>query len=87
MKRTIIADLHNHSTTSDGEFSPRELVEKAKERGLKAFGVTDNDTIEGLDEAIKAGEKLGIKVVLGVEVSMAFKCSYFVGNFIFYSIS
>jgi len=80
MARTIIADLHNHSTASDGEYSPTELVAKAKELGLKAVGLTDHDTIEGLDEAIQAGEKLGIKVVPGVEVSLAFKRSHFVGT-------
>jgi len=80
MGRNIIADLHNHSTASDGEYSPTELVEKAKELGLKAVGLTDHDTIEGLDEAIQAGNKYGIKVLPGVEVSLAFKRSYFVGT-------
>ena len=80
MGQTIIADLHNHSTVSDGEFSPTELIEKAKELGLKAVGLTDHDTIEGLDEAIQAEDKFGVKVIPGVEVSLAFKHSYFVGT-------
>jgi hypothetical protein len=80
MGRTIIADLHNHSTASDGEYSPSELVEKAKELGLKAVGLTDHDTIEGLAEAIQAGKRLGVTVVPGVEVSLAFKRPYFVGT-------
>jgi hypothetical protein len=80
MGRTIIADLHNHSTASDGEYSPTELIEKAKELGLKAVGLTDHDTIEGLEEAIQAGERLGVKVLPGVEVSLAFKRPYFVGT-------
>ncbi|MCU0645351.1 MAG: PHP domain-containing protein, partial [bacterium] len=80
MGRIIIADLHNHSTASDGEYSPTELVEKAKELGLNAIGLTDHDTIEGLEEAIQAGERLGVKVLPGVEVSLAFKRPCFVGT-------
>jgi len=80
MGRTIIADLHNHSTASDGEYSPTELIARAKEIGLKAVGLTDHDTIDGLKEAIPAGEKTGIKVLPGVEVSLAFNRPYFVGT-------
>ena len=80
MKRKIVADLHNHSTVSDGEYSPTELVVKAKELDLKAVGITDHDTIDGVAEAIQAGNQHGIKVVPGVEVSLAFRRSYFVGT-------
>ncbi len=80
MKRKIIADLHNHTTASDGEYSPTALVEKAKELELEAIGVTDHDTIEGVAEAIEAGEQLQVRVVPGVEVSLAFRRPYFVGT-------
>ena len=80
MARIITADLHNHSTASDGEYTPFELVARAKELGLKAVGITDHDNIEGLDEALKAGKQLGIQVIPGVEVSVAFKRPYFVGT-------
>ncbi|MDZ7331354.1 MAG: PHP domain-containing protein [candidate division KSB1 bacterium] len=80
MGRHIIADLHNHSTASDGEYSPEQLVAKAKELGLKAIALTDHDSIEGLEQAISAGEKLGVNVIPGVEVSLAFKRPYFVGT-------
>ncbi|MDZ7342049.1 MAG: PHP domain-containing protein [candidate division KSB1 bacterium] len=80
MKRKIIADLHNHTTASDGEYSPTGLVEKAKELELVAIGVTDHDTIEGVPEAIQAGERLNVQVVPGVEVSLAFRRPYFVGT-------
>jgi len=79
-KRNIIADLHNHSTASDGEYSPFELVKKASELGLKAVGLTDHDTLSGLEEALQAGAEFGIKVVPGVEVSLAFKHPIFVGT-------
>lgn len=80
MKRKIIADLHNHTTASDGEYSPTALVEKAKQLGLTAVGVTDHDTIAGLAEAIQAGEQLTVQVIAGVEVSLAFRRPYFVGT-------
>lgn len=80
MGRRIIADLHNHSTASDGEYTPAELVAKAQELGLIAIGLTDHDTIEGLDEAIEAGDRIGVKIIPGVEVSLAFRRSDFVGT-------
>lgn len=80
MDRPFIADLHNHTTASDGEYSPTELVRLAKELGLTAVGVTDHDTINGLDEALAAGAEAGIQVVPGVEVSLRFRRPYFVGT-------
>mgnify|MGYP001398698249 CR=1 FL=1 len=70
MDRTFIADLHNHTTASDGEYSPTELVNQAVALGLQAVGVTDHDTLNGLEEALAAGEAAGIRVVPGVEVSL-----------------
>lgn len=63
-------DLHSHTTASDGTFSPRELVEHARELNLKAVGVTDHDTFGGWDEALQAGEELGVEVVPGIELSV-----------------
>ncbi len=80
MDRTFIADLHNHTTASDGEYTPTELVNKAAELGLQALGVTDHDTINGLDEALVAGAAAGVRVVPGVEVSLRFKRPYFTGT-------
>lgn len=78
--RHIIADLHNHSTASDGECTPSELVLHAREIGLKAIAITDHDTIAGLDEAVGAGHESGIKVIPGVEVSIRFRRPFFVGS-------
>lgn len=80
MERKIIADLHNHSTASDGEYTPSELVIKAKEIGLEVVALTDHDTLKGLKEAMETGEKKGIQVIPGVEVSLGFKRSYFTGT-------
>ncbi len=76
----FVADLHNHTIASDGEYTPAELVNMAAGLGLKAVGVTDHDTLAGLDEALAAGKEAGILVVPGVEVSLRFRRSYFVGT-------
>lgn len=63
------ADLHTHSTASDGLFSPKEIVVYAKEKGLSAVAITDHDAIGGYHEAAETGKELGIEVVPGVEIS------------------
>ena len=80
MNLYFVADLHNHTVASDGEYTPTELVNKARALGLTAVGVTDHDTLAGLDEALAAGEEAGILVVPGVEVSLRFRRPYFVGT-------
>lgn len=80
MTLSFVADLHNHTTASDGEYSPTELVQAGYDLGLQAIGVTDHDTLNGLDEALAAGEQLDIQVVPGVEVSLRFRRPYFTGT-------
>lgn len=64
-----LADLHTHTTASDGMQSPAENVRLAKEAGLAAIAITDHDTVAGVAEAMLEGKRLGITVVPGVEVS------------------
>lgn len=80
MELSFVADLHNHTTASDGEYTPSELVQAAAALGLQAVGVTDHDTLNGLDEALAVGAEAGIRVVPGVEVSLRFKRPYFTGT-------
>jgi len=63
------ADLHMHTTASDGVCSPTRVVELAVEAGLSVIAVTDHDTVAGVREAIEAGVRLGITVLPGVEIS------------------
>ena len=63
-----MADLHTHSTASDGLLAPAALVEEAVRRGLRAIALTDHDTVDGLAEAIAAGARRGVEVVPGVEL-------------------
>ncbi|MEA3505949.1 MAG: PHP domain-containing protein [Elusimicrobiota bacterium] len=66
------ADLHIHTTYSDGTCSPEEVVKIAKEKGLSAIAITDHDITDGLCPAIKMGAKIGIEVIPGIELS----CEY-----------
>lgn len=63
------ADLHTHTFYSDGVLSPFELVERAKRAGISVLSVTDHDTVDAVGEAAAAGERLGIEVIPGVELS------------------
>ena len=62
-------DLHAHTTVSDGGDSPEGLVAKAAAAGLSAIAVTDHDNDSGCDAAVAEGERLGVEVVRGVEIS------------------
>jgi len=66
-------DLHAHTTASDGTLTPAELVSLAKKTGLQAVAITDHDTIDGVQEALAAGERIGLEVVPGVEIGVNFK--------------
>lgn len=63
------ADLHTHSTASDGQYTPTELARLAKERGIEVWALTDHDNLDGLEEAARAGQALGIQTICGVELS------------------
>ena len=63
-------DLHTHTAFSDGSQTPTQLVEEAAALGLTAVAVTDHDTVDGLPEALAAGERLGIDVIPGVEINL-----------------
>ena len=63
------ADLHTHSTASDGQYTPTELAQLVKKRGTEAWALTDHDNLDGLHEAAEAGEALELQVIRGVELS------------------
>lgn len=64
-----IYDLHTHSTSSDGRFSPKDVVKQAFENGVKYLALTDHDTVSGIEEALDESKKLGIKLIPGIELS------------------
>ena len=65
-----LIDLHTHSTCSDGSMSPTELVRHAAENSLTAIALTDHDTVSGVEEALRAGERYGVEVVPAIEFSV-----------------
>lgn len=62
------ADLHTHSCISDGTYSPSEVVRLAGEDGIGLLALTDHDTVYGVNEAMLAGEQLGVFVIPGIEI-------------------
>ena len=65
----MILDLHTHSTASDGQYTPAELIDMAKKRELVIFAITDHDTINGLKEAKQRAKELDVNFVPGIEIS------------------
>lgn len=66
------ADLHCHSTCSDGTVTPQELVVLAKERGLSCLSITDHDSIASYPKALPRAIELGIRLLPGVEFSTSY---------------
>ncbi len=62
-------DLHTHTTASDGSLSPEELVRHAKQQGVSALAVTDHDSVAGLTRAATEGERQGVEIIPGIEIS------------------
>lgn len=67
------ADLHSHSTFSDGVFTPEELAQRAHRNQVDLWALTDHDTLEGAESAQQAAQKWGISFVAGVEISTLFE--------------
>lgn len=80
------ADLHIHTCFSDGTFSPREVVEKAKAAGLSAIAITDHDSVDGIPFAQEAGREMDVEIVPAIELTAEEKDSeiHILGYFIDY---
>jgi 3',5'-nucleoside bisphosphate phosphatase len=66
---TPLVDLHAHTSASDGGDEPRALVEAAAAAGVRVLAVTDHDTVAAVAEARAAGQRLGVEVLAGCEVT------------------
>lgn len=62
-------DFHLHTNASDGKLSPDEIVNNSKKAGLDIIAITDHDTISGIENALRQGEKVNLKVIPGLELS------------------
>jgi len=80
------ADMHLHTSMSDGLLSPQELILKIKNAGITIFSITDHDTVAALDEMKRRSEFFGLTAVPGVELSAEYNnCDmHFTGYFINY---
>lgn len=66
-------DLHTHSTFSDGNKTPRQLLEMAEEKNLSLFSITDHDTIGGVLEVKENSKEYSFKFLTGIELSINYK--------------
>ncbi len=67
------ADLHIHTTNSDGDLTPSEIIEYAKYINVDVIAITDHNTTQGVDEAIEKGREKNILVIPGIELSTRYK--------------
>ncbi|NPT45696.1 PHP domain-containing protein, partial [Paraburkholderia sp. 1N] len=64
------ADLHCHSTVSDGQFAPADVARRAHAGGVTLWALTDHDELGGQHEARSTAEALGMGYLSGVEISV-----------------
>jgi predicted metal-dependent phosphoesterase TrpH len=62
-------DLQSHSIHSDGALPPAEVVAAAAEAGVELLALSDHDSVNGVEEALEAGRKHGVRVARAVEIS------------------
>jgi 3',5'-nucleoside bisphosphate phosphatase len=65
----MLIELQSHSTVSDGQLPPAEVVERAAEAGVTTLALTDHDAVAGVPEAAATAERLGIELVPAIEMS------------------
>lgn len=63
-------DLHVHTTASDGQYTPTQIIQKALSKNLKAIAITDHDTYSGLEEAKSAAKNTDLIVIPGIELNI-----------------
>jgi predicted metal-dependent phosphoesterase TrpH len=69
LARPVVADLHLHTTASDGEFTPSQVAAFARQARLDAIAITDHDTLAGVGDAVAAAGQGGVRVIPGVELT------------------
>lgn len=67
------ADLHVHTTHSDGDYSPANIVDLARRAGLAALAITDHDSTNGVADAQAAASSVPLEIISGVEISAEFE--------------
>ena len=70
-------DLHVHTTASDGQYTPTQIIEKASDKNIGVIAVTDHDTVAGIQEGAAAAKEHGITFVPGVELNISYPTGEF----------
>jgi predicted metal-dependent phosphoesterase TrpH len=65
----VLIELQSHSTVSDGQLAPGEVVAQAWEAGVTTLALTDHDAVAGVEEAAEAAKGFGIELVPAIEMS------------------
>ncbi len=63
------ADLHIHTTFSDGSYKPEEIVDMAKKNDFKTIAISDHDTLDGINPALEYASNKDIEVIPAIEFS------------------
>ena len=56
-------DLHVHTTASDGQYTPTQIIQAAAEKEFKAIAITDHDTLAGIPEAKEAAKQFNVNFI------------------------
>lgn len=67
------ADLHAHTSESDGTYTPAQLIKEALKRSLSAVAIVDHDTVSAIPAALKAAEETELEVVPGIELTSQYE--------------
>ena len=70
-------DLHVHTTASDGQYTPSQIIQMASEKNISTLAITDHDTVAGLEEGAKAAEQNHITFVPGTELNISYPTGEF----------
>lgn len=62
-------DLHVHTMASDGQYSPKQIIEMAKKEELSYIAITDHDTVDGIEEARQSAKQQDVEMIAGIEIS------------------
>lgn len=68
-EKSLVVDLHCHSTASDGTLAPADVVRRAAQQGVDVLALTDHDSTDGLDEAYEEATSSGLRLIPGLEIS------------------
>ncbi len=80
----MAADLHIHSSASDGSYTPEQIVDMARSLGIRTISIADHDSVEGVERALNYGLRENVKVIPAVELSSESEVGdfHFIGYFI-----